>query len=146
MSLFPLTFFAPGGLVANWHCCTQRIDLCCHHCIVAATARIDPHHRHHLCCPPPWHCCMYSTPILLSCHLPPDCTTHNQGWHPRNLTMTSAPFHNGPIFITMALLQQTKMKGDIVNNLISRHHHSQHAADSILSYRALSTTPWGFKE
>jgi hypothetical protein len=36
---------------------------------------------------------------------------------------------DGWIFIAMALFQQTKMKGDVADNLVSRHHCSQRAAD-----------------
>ncbi len=57
------------------------------------------------------------------------CPTHNPGLHPRSLTMTSVPSHGGPIFNTTALLQLMKMKGGVANDLISRHHCSQHAAD-----------------
>ncbi len=47
----------------------------------------------------------------------------------QKVTITSLSSHKGPIFITAALLQQAKMKGDVANDLVSRHHHSQRAAD-----------------
>ncbi len=58
-------------------------------------------------------------------------TTHNPGTHPTSLTMTSVPSPDGRIFIRMALFQQTKMKGDVADNLVSRHHcHcSEHTTD-----------------
>jgi hypothetical protein len=59
--------------------------------------------------------------ILLIFHTQETCksTTHTPGLHPTSLIMTSVPSYNGPIFITTALLQQTKMKGDVLNNLSS---------------------------
>jgi hypothetical protein len=39
------------------------------------------------------------------------------------------PSPDGQIFIAMALFQQTKMKGDVADNLVSRCHCSQRAAD-----------------
>jgi hypothetical protein len=41
--------------------------------------------------------------------------------------------------------QLTKMKGDVTDDLVSRHHHSQRAADQICGHRALSSAPWHFK-
>ncbi len=56
-------------------------------------------------------------------------TTHNPGPHPTSLTMISVPSPDGCIFIPTVLLQQTKMKGNVADNLNSRHHCSQRAAD-----------------
>jgi hypothetical protein len=56
-------------------------------------------------------------------------TTHNPGPHPTSFTMKSVPSHNGPIFITTALLQQIKMKGNTSEDILGRGHHLQHAAD-----------------
>jgi hypothetical protein len=39
------------------------------------------------------------------------------------------PPPDGQIFIAMALFQRMKIKGDVADNLVSRHHHSQLAAD-----------------
>ena len=41
----------------------------------------------------------------------------------------SVPSPDGRIFIAATLFQQTKMKGDVANNLVSRGHCSQLAAD-----------------
>jgi hypothetical protein len=41
----------------------------------------------------------------------------------------SVPSPDGRIFITTAIFQQTKMKGDVTDHLISRIHCSQRAAD-----------------
>ncbi len=60
---------------------------------------------------------------------PRDFQKHNPpGLHPTSLTMMSIPSPDGWIFIATALFQQTKMMGDVTDNLFSRHHHSQHAA------------------
>jgi hypothetical protein len=69
--------------------------------------------------------------ILLIFHTQKTCksTTHNPDPHPMSLTMTSVPSHDGPIFIATALLQQMKMKGDVANDLVSRHHCSQRTTD-----------------
>jgi hypothetical protein len=57
-------------------------------------------------------------------------TTHNPGLHPTSLTMILyPPLTDSRIFIAMALFQQTKMKDDVANNLVSRCHCSQLAAD-----------------
>jgi hypothetical protein len=56
-------------------------------------------------------------------------TTHNPGSAPTSFTMKSVPSHNGLIFIMMALLQQTKMKGNASEDILSRGYHLQHAAD-----------------
>jgi hypothetical protein len=69
---------------------------------------------------------------LLIFHAQETCkrTTHNPGPHPTRLTMTSVPSYDGPIFITTALLQQSQMKGDVTDKLVSmHHHHSQSAVD-----------------
>jgi hypothetical protein len=56
-------------------------------------------------------------------------TTHNPGLHPTSLTMIypyphlTANFHHNGAFST------DKMKGDVANNLVSRCHCSQLAAD-----------------
>jgi hypothetical protein len=42
---------------------------------------------------------------------------------------TSIPSPDGRIFIATALFQQMKMKADVADNLVSRCHCSQHAAD-----------------
>jgi hypothetical protein len=56
-------------------------------------------------------------------------TTHNPGPHLTSLTMISVPSPDSRIFIATALFQQTKLKGNVADNLVSRPHHSQHVAD-----------------
>jgi hypothetical protein len=88
----------------------------------------------------------FSDVILLIFHAKETCksTTHNPGPHPTNLTMNSIPTHDGPISITTAILQQTKMKGNATDNLLSRCYYLQHAADKVCSHRAIFSTPWFF--
>jgi hypothetical protein len=50
--------------------------------------------------------------------------THNPGPHPTSLTMISVPSSDCRIFIAMVLFQQTKMKSDVADSLISRRHCS----------------------
>jgi hypothetical protein len=64
--------------------------------------------------------------------LPRDFQKHNQ--QPRSAphvfySDVSVPSPDGRIFITTALFQLTKMKGDVTNNLVSRGHCSQLAAE-----------------
>ncbi len=91
-SLFPLIIMAPAGLVAHHHR-SQRIDTCCHHHIVIATARIDPCHCHHCPCHCPWHHCMSSIPILLSCCPLPCClmSLTSSCLPPAHLTLSPTP-------------------------------------------------------
>jgi hypothetical protein len=75
---------------------------------------------------------------------PRDFQKHNQ--QPRSAPYgfdhdISVPSPDSQIFIPTALFQQTKKKGGVANNLVSRRHHSQFAADSICGYRVLSSAP-----
>jgi hypothetical protein len=56
-------------------------------------------------------------------------TTHNQSAPHEFDHDISVPSPDGQILIAMALFQQTKMKGDVTNNLVNWRQHSQHAAD-----------------
>jgi hypothetical protein len=69
--------------------------------------------------------------ILLIFHAQETCksTTHNPGLHLTSLTMISLPSSDGQIFIAMVLFQQMKIKGYVTDNLVSKHHCSQRAAD-----------------
>jgi hypothetical protein len=56
-------------------------------------------------------------------------TTHNPDPHSTSLTMIFVPPYDGQIFIATTLFQQTKMKGNVADNLVSRCHCSQHTTD-----------------
>ncbi len=56
-------------------------------------------------------------------------TIHNPDPPPASLTMISLLIPDGQIFIATVLFQQTKMKGDVADNLVSRCHHSWCPAD-----------------
>jgi hypothetical protein len=57
---------------------------------------------------------------IASIHVQETCksTTHNPGPQPMSLTMISVPSPDGWIFIATALFQQTKMNGDVADNLL----------------------------
>jgi hypothetical protein len=69
--------------------------------------------------------------ILLIFHVQETCKsiTHNPGPHPMSLTMTSAPSHDGPIFIAMGDISIDKIQGNASDNLLSWCYHFQCTAD-----------------
>ncbi len=101
VSSFPLIVIAPAGLIACRHCCTRRIDMCHHHCIIVATARIDPCHHYHCCCHCPWCCCLSFTPVLLSCHPPPDCLASLASRHLPPASLASSPAPSSGCFVRL---------------------------------------------